>query len=109
LEEISKPVEVERRKVSRVPQSLILCIQPLDSSMQPVGSSFQAITRDISAKGLGFLYGAPFPTNFVRIGATKHSRSQAIGRVCYNKAYYGEKVVFLVGVEFLDQDSEKAG
>jgi len=88
-----------------MPQSLILCIQPLDNHFRAVGSPFQAITRDVSTKGIGFLYGSPFPTKYVRIGATKHSRSQSIARVCYNKAYYGEKVVFLVGVEFIDDEA----
>ena len=73
LREIAKPVEVERRKIGRTPQSLILCIQPLDNSLRPVGSPFQAITRDVSEKGLGFLYGAPFPTKYVRVSANQNT------------------------------------
>ncbi len=103
LSDIAEPVEVERRKYSRVPQSLILNIQPLNNDLQPVGDSFQAITRDVSTNGVGFLYNSPFPTKYVRVGATKHSVSQSVARVCFNKAYYGEKVVYLVGVEFIDE------
>ena len=101
LHDISEQPENNLRKVARIPQSLVLCVQPLNNDLKPVGKPFQAITRDVSEDGLGFLYNASFPTKFVRIGPSEHSASQSIAKVCYNRAFYGEKTMYLVGIEFL--------
>ena len=91
-----------RRNSDRLPRSLVLVVQPLDNNLQPVGSPFKAVTRDVSETGLGFLNETPFPTKFVRIGATAQSAAQSVARVCYNKTYFGDEPVYLVGVEFLE-------
>ncbi len=85
-----------------MPRSLVLIIQPLDNDLQPVGKAFKAVTRDVSATGLGFLHETPFPTNFIRIGATEQSMAQSLARVCYNKTFYGDEIVYLIGVEFIE-------
>lgn len=91
-----------RRRAVRIPRSLVLVIQPLDNDLNPVGSLFKAVTRDVSASGLGFLHETPFPTNYVRIGATAQSSAQSIARVCYNKTIFCDELVYLIGVEFID-------
>ena len=96
--------EGNRRSSERIPRSLVLVVQPLNNEFQPVGSPFKAVTRDVSEKGLGFLHETPFPTKYVRIGATAQSAAQSVARVCYNKTYFGEEPVYLVGVEFLKND-----
>lgn len=101
LGDITEPLENGSRNVARVPLSLVLCVQPLNNNLKPVGKPFKALTRDVSDVGLGFHFSTSFPTNFVRIGPSEHSASQSIARVCYNKAYYGEQTVFHIGVEFL--------
>ena len=45
----------ERRKQVRVPKTLEINVQPLDSQLDRVGEPFFAITRDISQGGLSFL------------------------------------------------------
>jgi len=95
------PPEQDRRKINRVPRSLVVSVQPLDNNMQPTGACFKAVSRDISTNGMGFFQNEPFPTSFVRIGPNENSVSQSVARVCFNKAYHGEQVQYLVGVEFL--------
>ena len=97
------PPEQDRREVTRVLRSLVVSIQPLDNSMQPTGACFKAVSRDVSTNGMGFFHHEPFPTGLVRIGPNEDSVSQSVARVCFNKAYYGEQVQYLVGVEFLSR------
>jgi hypothetical protein len=101
LHDLSEQPDNNRRRFARIPQSLVLCVQPLNNDLKPVGKPYKALTRDVSENGLGFLYNASFPTKFVRVGPSEHSASQSIAQVCYNKAYYGEQTMYLVGIEFL--------
>ncbi len=96
--------ENDRRKRIRVARKLILVVQPLDKNFQPTGEAFKAMTDDVSANGLGFKHTSKFPTEFVRIGPTKHSVTQAICRVCYNKPLCGREKLFRIGVEFSDEE-----
>ncbi|MFK7767071.1 MAG: hypothetical protein AB8B55_07595 [Mariniblastus sp.] len=103
LGEISNLVpEGDRRKNVRTTRTLVLAIQPLDEKLNPVGRPFNANTRNVSQRGIGFLHSAEFFTPYVRIGPTAHSITQTIARVCYNKPLYGEEKMFMIGVEFID-------
>ena len=102
LRDISEvPTEDDRRSNIRIPQCLVLHIQPLSATLEPVGEPFKATTRDISFGGIGFLHQTPFPSEYIKIRPTEHSASCAIARVCYNQTYFGQEKLCLVGVEFL--------
>lgn len=92
---------VERRRQRRVPRSVSLRVQPLNSDFKPDGESFCAVTRDISLNGLGFINDEHFSHEFVRIGIPEHTDSTVIARVCYNLSIGVDQPLFLVGVQFL--------
>lgn len=91
----------DRRRNTRVAKSLVIFVQPLDNSFQPKGKPFKSVTRDISPDGVSFIHDAPFPTNFARISATATSAAKSIVRICFNKVYYSDEMVYLIGTEFL--------
>ena len=45
----------DRRSEPRYRMTLPVQVQPLDDQMQPVGDVFRAVTRDISAHGIGLV------------------------------------------------------
>jgi hypothetical protein len=102
LQEIGTVVHgMDRRAEARVPKSILLHVQPLDSNFDPNGQPFKAVTRDFSDAGLGFLHKHEFESEYVQIGPNEHSQSQSIARVCYNVAYGGGADLYLIGVAFL--------
>jgi hypothetical protein len=102
LEEIAqRSSDDDRRQDNRVATSLLIFVQPLDNQFRPQGQPFKAITRDLSANGLGFFHEFPFPTNFAQISANRNSYAKSIARICFNKVYHGDEMVYLIGAEFL--------
>lgn len=90
-----------RREFARIPRSLVLQIQPLNSNFEREGESFRATTRDVSRKGLGFLHETEFEWPYIEIGPNSHSACQSIARVCYNVTFFGMEALYLIGVQFL--------
>lgn len=78
-----------------------MAVQPLDTERKPIGKPLKALTRDISADGLGFIHPTPFPTEFVEIRNVENSHSYAVARVCYNRAYCDDDLNYFVGVQFV--------
>ena len=92
----------KRRKQSREPRSISLRIQPLDLDFCPDGEPFWAVSRDISAVGLGFVNGEPIQHEFVRIGLFDQTATM-IARVSHSTSIGVKYPLFLVGVQFLDE------
>ena len=63
-------VHQERRQTPRYRVSTIVRLQPVDEGFQPDGEAFRAVTRDISAGGLGFADTRPIGTKFVGVRMT---------------------------------------
>ena len=101
LHDISSQNDDNRRGASRIKVSLVLCVQPLNNDLEPVGRPFKALTRDVSENGLGFFFKTPFPIEFVRVGPTEYSSSQSVARVCYNGLADSNRAQYLVGIQFL--------
>lgn len=91
---------VEQRAEPRYACTLCLEIQPLDENHDPVGSSFMAITRDVSNSGVGFVDAQSFPYDFIRIGIPQNDAT-VVAKVCYNRPVGDEDPMYLIGVQFI--------
>ena len=95
-----KPKFVERRCGTRIAKKLVLSVQPLDDSFQPIGEPFSATTRDFSSGGIGFSHHDLFPTRYVRVSPIAGSHSIAIAEVRYHHPC-PDAGGYLIGVKFL--------
>lgn len=91
---------VERRVVQRMNLTMPLVVRPLDENMRPMGYQHQAITRDISQKGVGMVTTNPVGHRFVLLTFEPlHSEPfQVVGKVvhCNECGYYYQS-----GCEFI--------
>jgi hypothetical protein len=90
----------DRREMERMSVTIPLVVTPLDDRLRPLAYHHQAITRDISRKGVGLVTTSPVRPSFVLLTFEPcRGRSMSVmGRVVYCKevGYY-----FQVGCEFL--------
>lgn len=98
---VNFPSRDNQRKTQRMPWSILLNVEPLDKEMNPIGDRFLVVTRDLSEYGLGFFHRSFLAASFVRLESKEKLVGQRLARVCFNKAFYGERPLYLVGVEFL--------
>ena len=91
---------VERRTVERTSVTLPVGITLLDENHQPQHYCYEAISRDISAKGIGLVTTSPISNRFVqlKIEPCRHEPFEVIAKVvyCNDLGYY-----FQIGCEFV--------
>ena len=93
-----------RRGADWQPHRLSLMVQPLDLDFQPVGDPFRALSRDISASGVGFLNREAVPYEFVRVSLVDFSASM-VARVRHCSSLGKDHPLYLVGLEFIEGQS----
>lgn len=57
----------DRREYTRFYFAVPIRVQPLDDFFRPTGVSFAAVTRDLSAAGIGVLYTKPVKSKYIEI------------------------------------------
>lgn len=104
LQEIAKPnSHFKKRKEPRYARSLSISVQPLDDDFRPDGDSFWLVSRDISLKGIGLISSDPIVHSHVRVGLLGETTT-VIGRVCHNSSIGQNCPLYLVGIEFLNEN-----
>ncbi len=95
-----------RRQFKRHALRTSLNVQPLTSDFQPDGEPFEAISSDISFRGMAFVYPDPLNHEFVRITFNNYDIT-AIAQMKHNSSIGVDYPLFLVGVEFLEEYYEE--
>ena len=91
-----------KRQFRRHSARLTLLIQPLTEDFQPDGESFNAVSSDLSLKGMAFVNPEEITHEFVRVTFDNLNVS-VICKVQHNSSIGIDYPLFLVGVEFLDE------
>ncbi len=90
---------MERRAVERMAVTIPVSITPLDDEFKPCNYQLNAITRDLSSKGVGLVSTSPIARNFVVLTFEPFQGNsfEVLAKVAYCKdlGYY-----FQVGCEF---------
>lgn len=98
--ERSRPQGIERREVERINVTMPVQITRLDEQFVPLSYQYHAITRDVSAKGVGMVSSNPIGLNFILMTFQPYygEAYNAIAKVnrCEEIGYY-----FSIGCEFL--------
>lgn len=95
-----------RRQYKRHSLRTSLTIQPLTEDFLPDGEPFEAVSSDVSFKGMAFAFPDPIEHDHVRITFNNFEIS-AIGEVRHNSSIGVDYPLFLVGVEFVDEYYEQ--
>ena len=92
-------IGTEQREVERLTVTMPVSITPLDENKQPLSYELNAITRDLSCKGVGLVATSPVAQDYVMLTLQPfHGKSfDVIAKViyCNDLGYY-----FQVGCEF---------
>ena len=91
-----------QRQFRRHSARLTLLIQPLTEDFQPDGEPFNAVSSDLSLKGMAFVNPEEVSHEFVRVSFDNLNVS-VICKVQHNSSIGIDYPMFLVGVEFLDE------
>jgi hypothetical protein len=63
---------LERRAIRRHRLAMPVVAVPLDDDLQPVGDTFAAVTRDISARGLALYHSRPVESPYLAVELADH-------------------------------------
>jgi hypothetical protein len=91
-----------RRQFRRHSLRLSLEVQPLTEDFLPDGESFNAVSSDISLKGMAFVNPRDLKNEYVKV-TFDHFGISVICSVQHNSSIGIDYPLFLVGVEFLDE------
>jgi hypothetical protein len=95
----------DRRVTKRFNVTIPVEITLLDDQLQPIGYSCQAITRDVSIKGIGIVSYSPIGRQYVMLTLKPHvgEERRAVARVVYQNeiGYYHQ-----IGCEFISTSSK---
>jgi hypothetical protein len=99
------PRHPERRESPRIHVTMPIQIDLLDDNFDPIGSSHEGMTRDLSPLGVGFVTLDPIGRKFalVRLSPAKGKPLTAIARIVYKKevGFY-----YRYGCHFITPDNE---
>ncbi len=95
-----QPKFCERRIGTRIAKKMRLHLQPLNDSLDPIGNPFQALTRDFSEQGIGFIHPQPFPTEYLTVAPYLGCHSSSLVQVRYHHPSPEDGGV-LIGVRFV--------
>ena len=105
---LDRPPEfgVERRSVERMSLTMPVLIQPLDEDLKPLTYEHHAVTRDISARGVGLVTSSPVRQGYVMLTMEPLNGDsfEVLGKIiyCNDLGYY-----FQSGCEFVvDQNGD---
>jgi len=79
-----------------------LSVQPLTEDFQPDGEAFEAVSSDVSFRGMAFVFPDPIEHEYVRVNFNSFDIS-AIARVRHNSSIGTQYPLYLVGVEFIEE------
>lgn len=91
-----------RRQFCRHSLRVSLSIQPLTDDYGADGEPFQAVSSDISLKGMAFVNSDAIQHQYIRVSFVQFDIS-VIAKVRHNSSIGVDYPLFLVGVEFLDE------
>jgi hypothetical protein len=106
VEEIELFEGVEQRRTLRRCVSVPIGIRPLGDNLEPIGDTQNAITANVSKKGIGFWHTGPIRSRFVEISMATATGAQiaAVAEIRHSNRFGNW---MLSGAEFLfspDQD-----
>ena len=91
-----------RRQYKRHAFRTSMTVQPLTDDFQPDGGAFEAVSSDVSFKGMAFVSPDPMEHEYIRVHFNNFEIS-AIAKVRHNSSIGVDYPLFLVGVEFVEE------
>ena len=91
-----------RRQYKRHAMRTSLTVQPLTDDFKPEGEAFEAVSSDISFRGMAFVFPDPIEHEYIRIKFNNFDIS-AIAEVKHNSSIGVDYPLYLVGIEFIEE------